>query len=331
MPEISVVIPAYNAEKYIDRAIESLRCQTFTNWECIVINDGSTDSTLDILKYYAKLDSRLKFDSIPNSGSAKIPRDHAITKAQSSWIFPLDADDYIAPQTLEALYHRQQETKADIVILRLEMFDDQTEKIIYTIPGKEFDFSQILPGKEAVMLTLGKWQIPGNGLFSKELLHARNSLLNDYNQMNADEYDTRDMFIKAEKIAFADVPYYYRQFSNSTTKKLSYKLFEPIITDRLLINLLEEAFGQNSLQKRFMEKIYFEHFISSYFTYAYLIKKLPIADRLKAKEIINSERQHISLQNVRDSNISFTKKIFLHLPCSCLFLLSKIYCIVKSR
>jgi glycosyltransferase involved in cell wall biosynthesis len=60
-PEISVVMPAYNAEKYIGPAIESILSQTFTNFELIIVNDASTDKTLSIIKKYARKDSRIRY------------------------------------------------------------------------------------------------------------------------------------------------------------------------------------------------------------------------------------------------------------------------------
>ena len=330
MPQISVVMPMYNAERYIEQAIDSLLSQTFVDWECIIVNDGSTDTSLDIVQRRTKFDSRFTVISIPNSGTAKIPRDLAITMVKSPWILALDADDYIAPQTLEALYRRQQQTNADAVILRVEMFDDDTGHVMFTVPAEGFDFSQIFSGKEAVMRTIGGWQISGNGLFSIKLFNVRNSLGNGWNHMNIDEYDTRDMFIKAEKIAFVNTPYYYRQFSNSITKKPSYKLFESIITNRMLVGLLGDVFGLDSPQERLMKKIHLEHLCGAYFMYARIAKKFTRQERLRVKKIIRSEREKISNTEIKKSDIDSIRKIFLLFPASFLYVLGKIYCKVKK-
>ncbi|MFB2837627.1 glycosyltransferase [Floridanema evergladense] len=99
MPIISVIIPTYNAEKTIQKTIESVLNQTFTNFELIIINDGSQDATREILSRI--LDSRLKVFSYPNAGLAA-SRNRGIYHASSQYISFLDADDLWTPDKLEA-------------------------------------------------------------------------------------------------------------------------------------------------------------------------------------------------------------------------------------
>ncbi len=94
-PLISIVIPAYNAEKYIEECLNSILNQTFQEWECIIINDGSTDNTPAIIENFVAKDKRFMCYTIPNSGSAKVPRDKAISYAKAQWIIDIDADDFI--------------------------------------------------------------------------------------------------------------------------------------------------------------------------------------------------------------------------------------------
>jgi glycosyltransferase involved in cell wall biosynthesis len=100
MPVFSVVIPLYNKEKYIQNTIESALNQTFRDFEIIVVNDGSTDSSLAIVKQIE--DSRIKIFSIKNGGVSRA-RNFGIEKAESDLIAFLDADDYWYPQHLENL------------------------------------------------------------------------------------------------------------------------------------------------------------------------------------------------------------------------------------
>jgi len=244
---ISIVIPAYNAGKYIEECLNSVLNQTFQDWECIIVNDGSTDNTLAIIESFATKDKRFSYYSIPNSGSAKIPRDLAVSYAKAEWIFALDADDFIDNDVLEKLYARAMETKADIVYLKLKLFDE--EKFIL-IPDQNFDMKKILTGKEAVMLTIPKWVIGANGLVKKSLWSFDSKI----KHINADEYDTREMLLKANAVAFEDVIYHYRQHSSSITKNLSLKLFETLITDKMLEKLFSEHFGHNSRERKIVSK-----------------------------------------------------------------------------
>lgn len=97
-PEISVIIPAYNAEKFIAEAITSVLNQTFGDLEIIVVNDGSTDNTLDVLKQYT--DPRLSYYDIKNSG-VSFARNYAVKKSAGKWLAFIDADDIWDPNKLE--------------------------------------------------------------------------------------------------------------------------------------------------------------------------------------------------------------------------------------
>ncbi|HUG15035.1 MAG TPA: glycosyltransferase, partial [Thermomicrobiales bacterium] len=97
---ISVVLPAYNAERFAAEAIDSVLAQTHTDFELILIDDGSTDSTLDILRSYAARDCRIKVLAHENLGVARA-MNQAMSVAQSNWIARMDADDIMEPRRLE--------------------------------------------------------------------------------------------------------------------------------------------------------------------------------------------------------------------------------------
>jgi glycosyltransferase involved in cell wall biosynthesis len=97
---VSVVVPSYNASRYICEALESVLAQTYRNFEVIVINDGSTDHTPDIVADYARRDSRVRLVNQPNAGVG-VARNRGIAEACGVFIAPLDADDVWYPQKLE--------------------------------------------------------------------------------------------------------------------------------------------------------------------------------------------------------------------------------------
>ncbi|MCL2283549.1 MAG: glycosyltransferase family 2 protein [Fibromonadales bacterium] len=283
-PLISIAIPAYNAEKYIEECLNSILSQTFQNWECIIVNDGSTDNTLGIIESFTTKDNRFSCYSIPNSGSAKIPRDIAISHAKANWIMEIDADDYVNDDVLEKLYARAMETGVDIVYLRMRIFNEQKSQ--YFLPGKDFDMQKILTGKEAVMLTMPKWQTGAIGIVKRELWNSRSTLNTGIKHMNIDEYDTREMLIKANAVAFEDVIYNYRQHTASITKKFSIKLFETIITDKMLEDLFSEHFGKGSPQKIIASKYRIKELFSKRTMLFRIGSKLQIEERKKARDMI---------------------------------------------
>ena len=91
---VSIVIPVYNSEKFLEKTIKSILCQTYRALEIIFINDGSSDKSLDILQKYSRIDKRVSIISIENSGPATA-RNIGIDHATGKYICFFDSDDYI--------------------------------------------------------------------------------------------------------------------------------------------------------------------------------------------------------------------------------------------
>lgn len=113
MIDISIIVPSYNAEKYIDKCIKALINQTKKELEFIIINDGSTDSTEDIIKSYN--DKRIKYFKNKNQGISKT-RNFGIDKAKGKYIMFVDSDDYIEIDACKKLYDRIESTNSDVVV-----------------------------------------------------------------------------------------------------------------------------------------------------------------------------------------------------------------------
>ena len=100
MPLISVIVPCYNQAQYLDECLRSVLDQTYQDWECIVVNDGSPDNTEEVANQWLAKDSRFKYLYKENGGLSSA-RNAGIKEAKGEWILPLDADDYIAGNYLE--------------------------------------------------------------------------------------------------------------------------------------------------------------------------------------------------------------------------------------
>ena len=124
MPEISVIIPCYNVEKYLAECLDSVLGQSFEDFEAICVNDGSSDKTADILAQYAAKDKRIRVITQENKGVV-FSRNRAIREAKGKYIFPLDGDDMIEPSCLEKLYQVIQEGKGDIISCRVLLFGEK--------------------------------------------------------------------------------------------------------------------------------------------------------------------------------------------------------------
>ena len=99
-PAISIIMPCYNQAIYLAEALDSVLAQTYTNWECIIVNDGSPDDTAQIASVYLKRDERIKYLQKKNGGLSSA-RNRGIELAKSEFILPLDADDLIHEKYIE--------------------------------------------------------------------------------------------------------------------------------------------------------------------------------------------------------------------------------------
>lgn len=115
-PKISICIPAFNVEKYISRCLDSILCQTFQDFEIVVVDDASTDKSLSIVKEYQQTDNRIKIIEKKNNEGSMMARKTGYQTAKGAYIFFCDSDDYLPPNSLESLFIEAQTSKSDIVI-----------------------------------------------------------------------------------------------------------------------------------------------------------------------------------------------------------------------
>lgn len=137
-PLVSAIVPAYNAEKFIERTLKSVLSQTYKNIEVLVVDDGSQDRTAEIVKSIASQDQRVLLLQQPNSGVAAA-RNLAIQKSKGEFIAPIDADDIWYPQNLEKLVQRSIESDASVGLVYSWSIDINEADL----PSGEFRASRI--------------------------------------------------------------------------------------------------------------------------------------------------------------------------------------------
>ena len=148
-PLISVVIPAYNAEQFLDETLESVLSQTYENWECIIVNDGSTDNTESIAKKWCEKDARFRYFYKENSGASDT-RNFGIKEARGEYIAFLDADDLYMPNFLKVCLENLVEKDVDLVAPKMLEFWDVRNGVIEDEDKKDYLYS----GKEGIALFL---------------------------------------------------------------------------------------------------------------------------------------------------------------------------------
>jgi len=137
---ISVIVPVYNAEKYLDKCIKSILNQTFKDFELILVDDGSTDNSGLICDDYANKDSRIRIIHRENGGPS-IARNVAVLKAQGDKITFIDSDDYVTIDYLETLYSSFKQYNADI------------SSVLMTEVGERMFQRKIINNREAIVMT----------------------------------------------------------------------------------------------------------------------------------------------------------------------------------
>lgn len=172
MPEVSVIIPVYNAEKYLRQCLDSVVDQTLRDIEIICVDDGSTDSSLEILQEYAQKDSRVKVLRQQNQ-YAGVARNNGMMAAAGEYYIFLDADDWFEADMLEEAYRTAKATSADVVLWSGDYFNDETGKVtsapwllnLSELPRNQEVFSwRDLPNQFFYVASPAPW----NKLFKKE-------------------------------------------------------------------------------------------------------------------------------------------------------------------
>ena len=135
--KVSLIIPVYNAEIFLQESIGSLLNQSLKDIELVCVNDGSTDNSLKMLESFAKKDNRVKVISQENGGCGAA-RNKALDNAIGDYIYFFDPDDYLVPNALEELYNNAISNDSDFVIFKIASFRDG-EPINYNEPGFEFE------------------------------------------------------------------------------------------------------------------------------------------------------------------------------------------------
>lgn len=217
---LSIIVPVYNAEKFLYRCIESILAQTYTDFELLLVNDGSIDCSLEICEQYIKQDKRVKIFTQKNCG-VSVARNTGIENATGEFVTFVDADDWIEPQMYEKMMKRfSEEMSVDIVIGGFVR--QKSDRIIPVLKKKE---ETIYATKDALQeLLVGK-------IFRGELCDKiyRKNLLDDI-RLDPSITVAEDLlfnwlvFQKARRILYYPIwAYHYEINQESATNKFSEK------------------------------------------------------------------------------------------------------------
>jgi glycosyltransferase involved in cell wall biosynthesis len=205
---VSIIVPAYNVEKYIQKCLDSILKQTYQNWETIIVDDGSNDTTGAICEQLVKSDSRFKVIHQANAGLSAA-RDTGIDHAKGEYLLFVDADDFIHPKMIELLHDALVKTKSDIAICSFQKIYENQEVPNIEIPDKITP--QVASGEEECYYLYGAERpaetvIAWNKLYTKRLFA---DIRYPVGKIHEDHFVTYQLLFAAKQVAYIDVPLYY--------------------------------------------------------------------------------------------------------------------------
>lgn len=225
--KVSIIIPVYNVEKYLNKCLDSALSQTLKEVEIIAVNDGSTDNSLKILESYQ--DNRLRIITQDNQGLSAA-RNTGIKEAEGEYLLFLDSDDYISYDMAQEMYEKAIKEKAEIIICRYNQVDDDGEilyqsGITYTFT-KEQHFRRVLSAQSSSMAC--------DKVFKKSLF-TDNNILFPLGLYHEDVYTTYKLFYYANNITVLEKYFYsWLKREGSISKSVSKKHIEDV--EKIIIN-----------------------------------------------------------------------------------------------
>ncbi len=215
--KISVIVPVYNTAKYLPKMFESLEKQTYPYYELILINDGSTDESGEVIKKYIKNKKNVTYIEQENKKQG-YTRNQGIKKATGNYILFLDSDDFLETRTLELCVQKVREQDPDFVYFEWKEYHDGKKKFEYKRFDKNLDNKEILENEECSLLLSEKFYYTVTRLYKRDFLIKNNIFYGE-----GYFYEDHIFFIKtalcAKKVALIHAPLYcYRIHNQATTK-----------------------------------------------------------------------------------------------------------------
>lgn len=253
MELVTVIVPIFNVEKYLEKCIDSIRQQTYRNLEIILVNDGSQDNSGSICDRYANLDNRIRVIHKKNGGLSDA-RNSGIKAANGDYISFIDSDDYIEKETYDILINSIKSNNADMAICGRWIEEELCRRELYT-ESKEI----VMDSTEALKLYFKRRKMDASAcdkLFKKELLK---DMYFPVGKIHEDIFVMDKIIMKCKKIVHVGKPlYHYVNRKGSITKtSFTEKNLDYIDAHRMAF----DRFINNKTLKKYVLSYYFDSYI----------------------------------------------------------------------
>lgn len=298
---VSIILPVYNCEKYIEKCLQSIIKQDYFKWELIIINDGSTDGTGQICEMYLKSESRIHYFPIQNRGVSNA-RNYGLANAKGQYVFFVDADDYLDKSCIKNAVKESKYSDSDIVVMA--HYEVDADEIVIK-PNNKFQENEVLQNTEVVdsFLMTDKigWEIWGK-LFKRDLL--KNLAFREDRRIAEDALFLFDALLKSKSISLLkEYGYFYRSNINSVmAEKFSEKNFDILLSVNEITEKAERAKYIGSEAFKIKYYIWFTRRFN---------KKCSNQDRKTYHNKIKSVRKYIASISIKDAYLRLSKKYFI--------------------
>ena len=206
---ISIILPVYNVEKYIHKSIQSVLNQTYTNFELLVINDGTPDNSIKLVEAFD--DSRIKIYHKENGGLSDA-RNFGLEKAQGDFIYFMDSDDWIEPNLIEDSILALENNKTDIVIFGYHLDTEDANGNMISSSKVISDNNLFIKNINPIIFekeTLGLMGYAWNKMYRTSLLKDNNIVFKKGTSLVEDILFNTEVFCNTDKLLFIDKAYYH--------------------------------------------------------------------------------------------------------------------------
>ena len=301
MPKISIIVPIYNVENYLNFCVDSLKRQTYADFEILLIDDGSTDSSGRICDKLKKTDERIVVYHKENGGLSDA-RNFGIKHSKGDFFLFIDSDDALHPDFCKVLIETQQKYNADIVSVKMTLFSDC--KMISELDKKPYKYEEKIFYDEEI---LSEYFEPKGSrciyhglcmkLYKKELFK---NLQFEVGRRHEDLYITHRLLNLVHCFVFVDLPYYYYFQNNNNSICTNYEL-KNFIDEYDAISLMLAAYENKSKIESHLKKFVAEH-------YLYLINRY--YSSIKNKKELKKKKNELAgwVKNYISSNKELPQK-----------------------
>ncbi len=313
MVDISIIVPIYNASKYLKKCLDSLVNQTKKELEFILINDGSTDDSESIIKSYS--DDRIKYYKRSNHGIGKT-RNFGINNASGKYIMFLDSDDYLEENACEVLYKKIEKEKLDVVVCDFYRVDSNSKEVEKIISFKNTNL------KDNPNLLLNINLAPWNKIYRSDLLKDNNiKFIEDLKYEDAPFVALS--LLKSKKIGKVDKTLInYTIHDSSETTVRDKRVFDII----KIVDIIRNYFKDDDWSREVIDTLTIKILVN------YNIQQRYIKNKNMRNEFINKSFSYIekNIPNYK-SNIYFKERSMLKSFIEKSKTLSKLYCDLYRR